>query len=266
VAELPALAARSSPGKRPDFASGVASLPRALIELLKSPDLWPAAVVPTLVYLALASGFGSLALFVARPWLIARMSEGSSNTGALAWIGIAWVVALLLVVVGFYAALALSPVLSAPALERIVERIERRLGVPPRTPLGFFRELACGLRAMAGALAVALPISVCLWVGGMFVPGAVVVTVPAGMLLNSLLVAWGLFDYPLTLRGIGFRARLDLLVRNFGAVLGFGAAFAVFFWLPCVGVTLLPVGAIAATRLVCGILGLGQPEKPGPSG
>jgi uncharacterized protein involved in cysteine biosynthesis len=95
-----------------------------------------------------------------------------------------------------------------------------------------------------------------LWLVGALVPGAIVVTLPAGLLLTSLLVAWGLFDYPLTLRGFGFRARLDLLAQNFGAVLGFGAAFALVFWLPCVGVMLLPVGAIAATRLVCGILGL----------
>jgi uncharacterized protein involved in cysteine biosynthesis len=32
----------------------------------------------------------------------------------------------------------------------------------------------------------------------MLVPGAIVVTLPAGFFMTSLLVAWGLFDYPLT--------------------------------------------------------------------
>jgi uncharacterized protein involved in cysteine biosynthesis len=233
-------------------------MPRALVELLQTPELWPAAIVPTVVFLLLGSGLGACAVLFARPWLIERLPDASSSWERFGVDALGWGFALLLSVLGFYLALALAPVLSAPALERIVERIERRLGVAPRAPLGFVSELLCGLRAMAGAACVALPISAVLWLVGALVPGAIVVTLPAGLLMTSLLVAWGLFDYPLTLRGIGFRARLDLLAKNFGAVLGFGAAFALLFWLPCVGVALLPVGAIAATRLVCGILGLGR--------
>jgi uncharacterized protein involved in cysteine biosynthesis len=237
-----------------------------LIELLKSPELWPAAVVPMLVFLLLGAAMAAFAVLEARPWLVERLPDVSSSWARLGVGALGWTFALLLSVIGFYVALALAPILSAPALERIVERIERRLGVAPRAPLGFFRELACGLRAMAGALCVALPLSALLWLAGWVVPGAIAVTLPLGLLLTSVLVAWGLFDYPLTLRGIGFRARLDLIAKNFGAVLGFGAAFALLFWLPCVGVALLPVGAIAATRLACGILGLTEPGKPLVSG
>jgi uncharacterized protein involved in cysteine biosynthesis len=65
-----------------------------------------------------------------------------------------------------------------------------------------------------------------------------------------LLVAWSLFDYPLTLRGIGFRQRLAIVRDNLGCSLGFGAAFALIFWLPFCGIALLPVGVAAATQLL----------------
>jgi uncharacterized protein involved in cysteine biosynthesis len=161
---------------------------------------------------------------------------------------------LLVAVIGWLAAVALAAPLSAPALERIVEGVERKLGAPPRAPIGWFRELACGFRALLGGLLLAGPLLVVIWVLEAFVPVLAPVTIPAHVSVTSLLIAWGLFDYPLTLRGIGFRERLALVRGHFTCVLGFGLAFTLLFWLPCCGVVLLPVGAAAATRLSLRIL------------
>ena len=65
---------------------------------------------------------------------------------------------------------------------------------------------------------------------------------------RSVLYA-ALFDYPLTLRGIGSRERFRFMSRHFSVVLGFGCAFSLVFWLPCLGILMLPVGAAAATQL-----------------
>jgi uncharacterized protein involved in cysteine biosynthesis len=83
----------------------------------------------------------------------------------------------------------------------------------------------------------------------LFVPPLAVVITPLKLLLGALGVAWGLFDYPLTLRGIGARQRFAFMKRHFTVVLGFGSAFSLLFWLPCVGLLMLPVGVAAATRL-----------------
>ena len=72
---------------------------------------------------------------------------------------------------------------------------------------------------------------------------------PLKLLLGALGVAWGLFDYPLTLRGIGARQRLRFMSQHFAVVLGFGSAFSLVFWLPCFGLLMLPVGVAAATQL-----------------
>jgi CysZ protein len=155
---------------------------------------------------------------------------------------------------GLLVSLVVAPVVSAPALETIVERVEGTLGVPPRAPLGFVRELLCGLRATLGALVVALPCLLVLFVVELLFPPAAIVTLPLKLLLTALLVALGLFDYPLTLRGVPFRERLKLLRRYPAVALGFGATFATLFWISCCGVVLLPVGAAAATLVVTEIL------------
>jgi uncharacterized protein involved in cysteine biosynthesis len=78
--------------------------------------------------------------------------------------------------------------------------------------------------------------------------------VPLKLLLTALLVALGLFDYPLTLRGVPFGERLRLLRQYPAVALGFGGTFALLFWVSCCGVVLLPVGAAAATLVVTEIL------------
>ncbi|HSU42347.1 MAG TPA: EI24 domain-containing protein, partial [Polyangiaceae bacterium] len=132
--------------------------------------------------------------------------------------------------------------------------VERSAGAPPRAPLGFWHELGCGVRSVAGALCVAAPLYALLWLVGFVFPPATVVTLPLGAIAYALFVAWSLFDYPLTLRGFGFYARLALLYEHFACVAGFGAVFALAFTLPCCAVALLPIGTVAATRLTCRLL------------
>jgi CysZ protein len=250
MAQLPARATLAGPG----FSSGVLALPRAFVELLRAPELWPLSLVPTLVFASLTAVFGAGAVFVGRPWVTARLPHAH---GELARVGVGvagWGFAVVVALVGWYVALALAPTLSASALERIVDVVERRVGAPARVPLGFWRELACGVRSLGGAICMTLPLSGLLWLVGVLVPAATPVTLPLSSLLGALLVAWGLFDYPLTLRGFGFRRRLALMQNHLPCVTGFGLACALLFWLPCCGVVLLPAGTVAATRLVCAIL------------
>ncbi len=80
-------------------------------------------------------------------------------------------------------------------------------------------------------------------------PPVAIVTTPLKLLLGALGLAFGLFDYPLTLRGVGARERLRFTRRNLPLVLGFGSAFTLVAMVPCAFVVLLPVGVVAATRL-----------------
>lgn len=236
------------------LSSGIRAVFSAFSLIARTPSLWPYALVPTVVLALLESGFLALGYLVVRPWLLEKLPDPSGFWGRFG-VGVASFGAVALVAwLGLLVSLVIAPVVSAPALERIVERVEATLGVPARAPLGFVRELSCGLRATLGALVVALPCLLLLFVVELAFPPAGVVTVPLKLLVTALLVALGLFDYPLTLRGVPFGERLGLLRRYPAVVLGFGATFALLFWLTCCGVVLLPVGAAAATLVVTEIL------------
>ncbi|HVR21014.1 MAG TPA: EI24 domain-containing protein [Polyangiaceae bacterium] len=238
-----------SPGARPGFGAGVRAVFEGFGTIARTPSLWPMALVPLVVLLALEAVFVTLAVTLGAPF-VRSLFSAESELGRVGVSLLSYGAIALLAVIGWLVAVPLASPLSAPALEHVVRRVESDLGVPPRTPLGFFRELACGFRALAGGLAVCVPLLALLWLVELVLPPVVVVTTPLKIMVSSLLVAWGLFDYPLTLRGIGFRARFALVRENFTAVLGFGLAFLLVFWVPCCGVALLPVGAAAATRLV----------------
>jgi CysZ protein len=216
--------------------------------LLGLPRAWPWSAVPALVFVALEIAFISLSWRFLRPWVSQQLAHVGWLPGALA-LGASWLATALAVVLGWLFAMFLAPVLSAPALERVVALIEVELRAPARAPLGFVAEFYCGARALFSSLAVSLPLVLVLSLLELLLPPVVVVTFPLKLLVGALGVAWGLFDYPLTLRGIGARQRFRFMMRNFPVVLGFGCAFSLLFWLPCLGVVMLPVGAAAATQL-----------------
>jgi len=216
--------------------------------LLGRPAAWPLLLAPGLVFLFLEASFIGVSWRFLKPWASARLLAVSWLPNALA-IGASWLVAGLAVVLGWLLAVFLAPVLSAPALERVVGITELELQAPPRAPLGFVAEFWCGARALLSSLAVTLPLVVGLSLLELLLPPLALVITPLKLLLGALGVAWGLFDYPLTLRGVGAGARFRFMRRHFSVVLGFGTAFSLVFWLPCFGVIMLPVGVAAATQL-----------------
>jgi CysZ protein len=244
---------------RASFGTGLGSVFRAFAQLGRLSEAWPYALVPTVVFLVLASGglvasFGWLEPFVEKLLPTATSWYGRLGTNLVGIVGavVASLAAVLL-------ALALTPPLSAPALERIVAIVEKDAGVPPRGPIGWLGEFACGFRALAAGAMFAIPAGSLLWIVDLVAPPATVVTTPLKILLTALMVAWNLIDYPLTLRGMRVRERLALVRTEWRSFVGFGFGFAAAFWVPCCGIVLLPVGVVAATRLATTWLGLSAP-------
>jgi CysZ protein len=234
----------------PGLRAGFGALFRGVGFVFATPRVWPYAAVPALILATLASGLVYLAVSLVTPAVESWLGEPSSWYGELGVTLATILSAVLAGGLGLLIALALTPPLSGPALERIVAEKEQRLGAPPREALGFLAEMWCGLRAQMFAAAFALPIMIALWIVDLLLPPAVVVTIPLKFLVASFALAWNLFDYPLTLRGMRIRRRLSLVRRYKAATLGFGLAFTLLFFIPCFGVLLLPVGVAAATELV----------------
>ncbi len=217
-------------------------------QLLGLPSAWPFALVPAVVFVLLEAAFVAASWRFLRPWVNGELAgEGTlRHVGATA---LSWVSVVLAAALGWLMSAFFAPMLSAPALERIIGIAEADLHAPARAPLGFIAEFWCGARSLLLSGALTLPAVALLTLLEVVVPPVAVVATPAKFLLGALGIAWGLFDYPLTLRGIGARQRLAFMTRHFSVVLGFGVAFSLVFWLPCLGIVMLPIGVVAATRL-----------------
>lgn len=247
-------AAMTGEPARPGFGSGLLAVPRGAGFLVRSPRAWPFAAVPTLILVGLGTLLVALSVHFVQPAIAGLLPASSHWYWQMGRGFVSWLVTILAGVLGLLVAVAVTPPLSGPALERLVELEERALGVSRRQRIGFMAEIWCGLRAQAAAAMFCGPILVLLWLVELLFPPASVVTVPLKMLVAALALAWNLFDYPLTLRGVRLSHRLALVVRHPGATLGFGAGCTLLFLAPCFGVLLLPVGVVAATNLVWQIL------------
>jgi len=244
----------SAPEIAPGFWAGAASVFRGIAFLLRTPATWLPATVPTALLAALTAVLVWLSVSRVEPLVATWLPEPTEWYARLGVEFLSWLAAALTALLGFVLALAVTPPLSAPALEKIVGQRERDLGAPERPPLGFWAEVWCGLKSQASVALFASPILVLLWLADLLLPIAAVVTVPLKCVVLSAALAWNLFDYPLTLRGVGMRDRLAVLNTHWRPTLGFGLAFSVLFWIPCFGVVLLPVGVVAATDVVWAIL------------
>lgn len=255
------MAAKTPPG----FLAGGKSLIDALRFLSKTPEAWPPATTPALLFLFLSA----LATFAAWTWVapeaLALVHSRSADrwwASAAAWL-VSTLAGLASSALGIWLSLVLTPSLSAPAMERLVQLQEAALHLPARAPIGFVAEFLCGLRAQAFAVAFATPLLAVLWLVDLVFPPALLVTLPLKFLVLAIAVAWNLFDYPLTLRGVHAGERLSFIAAHGRAALGFGLTFAGLFWIPCFGLLMLPVGVVAATRLIALLLERDPQALPG---
>ncbi|HYP88413.1 MAG TPA: hypothetical protein VEQ59_09670, partial [Polyangiaceae bacterium] len=163
------------------FGRGFAAPFGALVGLLREPRAWPFAAVPALTFvlidvtLVVTLKDRASNLLFDLDELVFGVSHRASHLAATA-ANVASIV--VLAVLGWLVASVLAPVLSAPALERIVGITERELRAPARLPLGFFAELWCGLCAMSFSMALTLPLLLALLALGIVVPPLAIVTTP----------------------------------------------------------------------------------------
>src|SRR5262249_24493681 len=139
------------------------SLSAAVAELLQTPALWPRALVPVVVFSVLLVACAGFGLLVARPWVETLFPDPMTTLGEIGVEAAGYGTAFIVVLAGWFVSFALARPLSAPALESLVGAIDARVGAPPRAPLGFVSELACGFRALFGAVLVALPAFFVIW-------------------------------------------------------------------------------------------------------
>lgn len=235
---------------RPTFVAGFAEVFAAIGFVWRTPATWPLVLVPAVLFGLIATAASVVGAVWVTPWVVSWLPGAEGFWASAAKWLVRLLMLLLSLILGVWVAFLLTPPLSGPALESLVSQQERALCLPERAASGFWSELWVGFKAQAVALGFALPLLAALSVLEIVVPPLALVTTPLKAAVTALALAWNLFDYPLTLRGVSATDRLGFVSSHVGPVLGFGLGFSLLFWLPCFGILMLPIGVVAATRLV----------------
>jgi CysZ protein len=240
----------SSGRKRVGVSDGLGAVGGGIGFIVANPSVWGYALVPIAWLIVLLCGLGIVGV-----WGAWRGSWALLGT-ELSWWGHVggWLLSALLAVVALVLALVLAVVLAQPlsgfALEAIARAREQALTGWTPEPLPLAAALFMSARVALATLLVGGSALGVLLVVGFLVPPAALVMAPLNFLVGSWLLAWNFLDYPLSLHGLGLRARLRWAGRNFGAFTAFGVLWAFLLVVPGMFLLVLPMGVAGATELV----------------
>jgi CysZ protein len=157
----------------------------------------------------------------------------------------------------------IAQIIGQPFYERISDRIEHQLGVPPAgADAPWWRTFPRASLESALLLAMTLACTAPLFVLGLFpVLGQTVVPVLQALVAGFFL-AVELLAIPLERRGLHLAGRLRFVWRHRAQTLGFGITAFLLFLVPLMNVLALPGAVVGATLLVRRLSG----EPAGPPG
>jgi CysZ protein len=236
--------------ERPGFIAGLKSLWGGIAWLVKTPDAWPYAVVPIAIAIGLMAALSwTMIAFV--PNVVDRIVE----PGGRWFVRILHVVVQLLayvlsVVLSGLLSFMLAQPLSGPALEALVRRRERDLGLPPRAKTSFWTDIWRSLKSLLVSYMFGVPAMILLFGLSLVVPAAAIVLFPLELVVAAVTISWDLCDYPLSMRGMPVGQRISTILHNFPALLGFSLGLALVGLVPCLLFLALPAGVAGATDLM----------------
>jgi len=234
---------------RPGLVGGLGAMFTGLGIIVKTPALWPLALVPMAIGAAITAALSVVAIGVIPGLFAGWLGPTHATLAALVGILATALAVILALAVGF----GLAQPLSGFALERIVHHVEKSEGAPASPQTSFFVNLQRSLASVALSWAFGLPILALLFAVNFVFPPAAVITFPLKLVVMALLVAWDICDYPLSIRGVPIRERVVFMKRNAGAMVGFGLGLALMSLLPCALLLAIPAGVAGATRLIASI-------------
>jgi CysZ protein len=228
-----------------DALSGLRAFFGGIGFVLSTPSVWGWSLVPV-GFMALLS-FGLCGLSWWGAWEASKALVGEENLGT-------WTLTVLFGLLGVMLAVLVALTLAQPcsgfALEAICRAQEREMVGRASPAIPYWASLFRNLKVIVATLVLGGGIMLALFVIELLVPPAAAVTVPLKFLVGGWLMAWNFLDYPLGLRGMGFRDSLRWVSRHFGAVTVFGLTWWSLVLFPGAVLLLLPMGVAGAARLV----------------
>ena len=232
--------------ERPGFlrraAAGAWHVPAGFVFLLKNPPLWGLALLPALLACGLALTGLVLGWYVL-PRLDAALAPSPQQVGDVLSLGASVALGLLTLTTGLMLGLGLALVLTAPLLDLLSQRTERRVR-------GFTVDEGRGLRfevaqSVTSALFFAFAVPVAFLIGLIPFAGP-----PLALFWGAYALAFQLTDGPLARRGLGFGQKVSYHRQWSAESVGFGLLGLVALLVPFANLLLAPALTVGATRLV----------------
>jgi uncharacterized protein involved in cysteine biosynthesis len=248
-----ALVSPERPGLLRRAAAGAWHVPAGFAFLLRNPSLWALAILP-----ALLAGVLTVSGLVSGWYLLPRVEAvlvpSPQRVGDVLSLAASVVLGLVTVVTSLMLGLGLALILTAPLLDLLSQRTERRVqGITVAEGRGLRFELAQSLKGaffFAAAVPVAFAISLIPFAGP-----------PLATLWGAYALAFQLTDGPLSRRGLGFGEKQAWHRYWRAETLGFGLVGLLTLLVPFANLLLAPALTVGATRLVLE-LGLASSLKP----
>lgn len=140
--------------ERPGFLDGTGALFSGFGFVLRTPAVWPPALVPVAVGGLVSALLGGAALHVIVPAVARLLGPRWGFLATIVEIVVSALVLLVAALVGF----GVAQPLSGPALNRIVRRAEADLGAPAWPPSGLVEDVGRALQSLAVSYVFGLPI------------------------------------------------------------------------------------------------------------
>jgi CysZ protein len=251
----PATASPPRPGLVRRVAAGAWHVPAGFGILLRSPRLWPLALLPA-VLAALLLVLGAVAGYFLIPQVEARFAPTPGDRPV--WVELPASLLLWTAVVGsgVFLGLGVALLLAAPILDLLSQRVEAKVrGSVADSSHGFLWELVQSLR---GGLYFLLAVP------GVFLLGLIPLVGPfLAVLWGGRAVAYQMTDPALTRRGLGFKERWRWHREWLPESQGFGLAGMVGLLVPLANLLLAPALVAGGTLLVLSLEPLSSPGDPG---
>lgn len=225
--------------------------------ILTTPSVWGWSLVPVGFMAVLSVGLCGLSWWGA--WEASKGLVGEENLGT-------WTLTVLFGLLGAMLAVLIALTLAQPcagfALEAICRAQERAMVGRASPPYPYWASLWRNLKVIAATLVLGGAVMVGLTAIEFVFPPAAILTVPLKFLVGGWLMAWNFLDYPLGLRGLGFRDCVRWVGGHPGAVTAFGLAWWSLVLFPGAILLLLPMGVAGAARLVVEADGVPRASRP----
>lgn len=247
------------PGLVRRTAAGAWHVPAGFVFLLSNPPLWWLALLPSILACGLALT-GLLSGWYVLTRMDAAFAPTPEQVGDVLALGASVAVGILTLAAGLMLGLGLALLLTAPLLDLLSQRTERRVrGFKVDEGRGLKFEVAQSLK---GALFFAIAVPVAFLIG--LIP---FVGPPAALVWGAYALAFQLTDGPLARRGLAFGEKVFYHRRWSAESLGFGLLGLLALLVPIANLLLVPALTVGATRLVleldeAGGQPIGQQERP----